>query len=161
MKHLEACNYHIMHYAGHGQYNKDEPEKSSLLFWEKNNGQKTITHLSNNILKNTLCFKGYDLRLMYLSCCFGTATSDANTLLGRDFLGIADGLIQVGVPSVLGFRWPVSDSGAQELALAFYESLFEQRDLDTALFHARCKISGDEDGLDSGDWLSPILIVQG
>ncbi len=62
---------------------------------------------------------------------------------------------------MLGFRWPVSDTEARELALTFYDSLFGQGDLDTALFDARCKLEGSERGQDIEDWFSPILVIQG
>lgn len=161
MARLTGCNYHVLHYAGHGAHNEKFPERSCLLFWERENRQGEVRALTVDALKNRLRLRGFDLRFVYLSCCSSASASDEGALLDDDFLGIADGLIFAGVPSVLGFRWPASDQGAKELALAFYESLFGQGDLDTALFHARCKVKESEEGQDSGDWLSPILIVQG
>jgi len=70
-----------------------------------------------------ILLKGSIVRLIYLSCCLGAKTADSLKLLEDDFLGLAEGLIQAGVPSVLAFRWPVSDAGAKTLALRFYESL--------------------------------------
>ncbi len=79
-------------------------------------------------------------------------------MLDDDFLGVAEGIINAGVPSVLGYRWPVSDEGAMLLATAFYESLVKQGHLDTALLDARREVAM----LDRDDitWLSPILIMQ-
>jgi CHAT domain-containing protein len=96
-----------------------------------------------------------DIRFFYLSCCQGTATAAQNQLLDDDFLGITDALIQAGVPSALGFRWPVSDQGAVELAVGFYDTLARDGRLDVALLEARKKI--DRDDL---TWLSPVLIAQ-
>ena len=79
-------------------------------------------------------------------------------LLDDDFLGIADSLVQASVPAVLGYRWPVSDSGATTLALAFYKSLAKQGQIDTALLDARCKVAAQD--RDDITWLSPILIMQ-
>lgn len=158
---LRSCRYHMIHYAGHGQYDGRFPERSCLYFWEKKGCQGNVKPLPINTLKNTLRLKGHNLRFIYLSCCYGTATSDQPALLNDNFLGIADGLILAGVPSVLGFRWAISDKGARDLALTFYDSLFSQGDLDTALFDARCKVEGSEQGQDIEDWLSPILIIQG
>lgn len=160
MRRLKGCTYHILHYAGHGYHNENFPEKSCLYFWEKEGCQGKARELSINTLKNTLLMKGHSLRFIYLSSCSSTGTSDENMLLKDNFLGMTDGLIIAKVPSVLGFRWPVSDTGAKELALTFYESLFEQGNLDTALFDARCKVAGSEEQAIC-DWLSPILIVQG
>jgi CheY-like chemotaxis protein len=160
MARLNGCRYHILHYAGHGSHDQNFPGRSSLCFWEKKNCQGELKDLSVNKFKNTLLMKEHNLRFIYLSCCFGTATSNEEILRNDTFLGMADGLILAGVPSVLGFRWPVSDRGAKELATAFYTSLFDQGRLDTALFNARCKVAGSEEEQDFGDWLSPILIVQ-
>ena len=158
---LKGCQYHILHYAGHGYHDEGFPEKSSLFFWEKKGAQGNAKAITVNTLKNTLRLRGHDLRFIYLSCCYGTATSGEAALLNDNFLGIADGLLMAGVPSVMGYRWPISDVGAKELALSFYDSLFVQGELDTALFNARCKVAGAEEGQGLEDWLSPILIVQG
>jgi CHAT domain-containing protein len=75
-----------------------------------------------------------------------------------DFLGIADAVVQAGVPSTLGFRWPVSDVGAPKLAKAFYGSLLRQGSPEIALWKARRELAGL--GRDDPTWLSPILIHQ-
>lgn len=157
---LRGCKYHILHYAGHGHHDENFPEKSSLFFWEKKDLQGKRIPLYLNTMKNTFLMKEHNLRFIYLSCCFSSAISNENTLVNDNFLGMADGLVLAGVPSVLGFRWPVSDEGAKNLAMSFYESLFSQGSLDTALFVARCRVAGTEKGQHFGDWLSPILIVQ-
>jgi CheY-like chemotaxis protein len=155
-KELQKCKYHIVHYAGHGTYDGQSPEKSSLYFWEKPNQQGDMQEMPISELQMLL--RGSDLRFVYLSCCLGTKTGEPSQLLDDDFLGIADGIIHAGVPSILGFRWPVSDSGAQTLALAFYRSLAKQGRIDTALLDARCEVAArDRDDI---TWLSPILIMQ-
>jgi CheY-like chemotaxis protein len=158
---LKDCRYHVLHYAGHGYHDIRSPEKSSLFFWEKQGRSGNVKALSVDTLKNALRLKGHDLRFVYLSCCSGAATSDESKLLSDDFLGLADGLIATSVPAVLGFRWPVSDVGAMKMALSFYTSLFDQGELDAALFDARCEFAGSDDSSGAGDWLSPILIAQG
>lgn len=158
---LKGCKYHIVHYAGHASHHQSSPEKSSLYFWEKRYRQGTRKALPVNILRNTLRMQGHNLRFVYLSCCSGAATSDQEALLSDNFLGLADGLLLAGVPAVLGFRWPVSDRGARELALSFYDSLFEQCALDTALFNARCKVEGIQESQSPISWLSPVLVAQG
>lgn len=99
-----------------------------------------------------------DVRFVYLSCCQGAATGSPANLLDDDFLGIAEAVIQEGVPAVLGYRWPVSDGGALTLAKAFYRSLAEKHELDVALLDARHAVATT----DRNDitWLSPILIMQ-
>jgi len=154
---LERCQYHIIHYAGHGSYDRVSPEKSSLLFWQKEYWRGKVMRISVSEL-NTL-LGGSNTRFVYLSCCLGATTGDQKALLEDDFLGIADGLIRAKIPSVLGYRWPVSDSRAKEMALAFYSSLAKQGQIDTALLHARRVLAARN--RDDITWLSPILIMQG
>jgi CHAT domain-containing protein len=98
-----------------------------------------------------------EARFVYLSSCYGTAMGNERALLDDDFLGLADAVAQAGVPSVLGFRWPVSDAGAPKLALAFYRSLLEQGSPEIALWSARCELAVNRNDT---TWLSPILIHQ-
>lgn len=154
---LRRCRHHILHYAGHGHYEHEHPEESSLYFWHGEGRSGPVEKLTAQAMG--LLVRDSQLRFAYLSCCSGTASGGEVELLNDDFLGLADALIQAGVPATLGFRWPVSDQGARQLALSFYESLFEQGDLATALLEARCEIAGQR-GRDDKTWLSPILIAQ-
>jgi CheY-like chemotaxis protein len=153
---LKKCKYHILHYAGHGIYDKKSPERSYLSFWEKQNRQGDVKRMPVSELQMLL--RDSDLRFAYLSCCLGTRTGEPARLLDDDFLGVADGIICAGVPAVLGFRWPVNDYGARDLALAFYESLASQGQIDVALLDARCQIAAQD--RDDMGWISPILIMQ-
>ena len=153
---LEKCRYHILHYAGHGSYNCDSPEQSSLSFWERPNGQGRCIALPVSELQNLL--RDSDLRFVYLSCCRGAQSGNDESLLDDDLLGISDGMLLAGVPAVLAYRWAVTDASATELAFAFYRSLAEQGELDVALLHARREIAGRQ--RDDITWLSPVLILQ-
>lgn len=99
-----------------------------------------------------------EARLVYMSNCYGATTGSQTDLLDDDFLGLADAAMQAGVPSVIGFLWPVSDVGAPKLTLAFYRSLLEQGSPEIALWHARRELA--RPNKDDPTWLSPILIHQ-
>jgi len=152
---LRKRDYDIIHYAGHGSYKAESPEESSLYFWVEENKQGNVVPMKATELKMLL--EQSEARLVYLSSCYGTATGDRAALLDDDFLGLADAVVQAGVPSVLGFRWPVSDDGARRLALAFYQSLLEQGNPEFALWSARCELAVDRNDT---TWLSPILVHQ-
>jgi len=153
---LEKPDYDIIHYAGHGSYNAVSPEESYLYFWADENKQGGVVPMMASELKMLLGCS--EARLVYLSSCYGTATGSEVALLDDDFLGLADAVTQAGVPSVLGFRWPVSDEGAPKLAQAFYQSLLEQGSPEVALWKARCKLATKN--RNDPTWLSPILIHQ-
>jgi len=153
---LRKHNYDIVHYAGHGSYKAASPEESSLYFWAKENKQGGVVPMQTTELE--ILLRQSEVRLVYLSSCYGMAAGGKAALLDDDFLGLADAVAQAGVPSVLGFRWPVSDDGARQLALAFYQSLLEQGSPEVALWNARRELAA----LDKDDptWLSPILVHQ-
>lgn len=153
---LKSGNYDVIHYAGHGYYKGDSPEESSLYFWTEENKQGDIVPMKATELKMLLGQS--EARLMYLSSCYGTTTGGKTALLDDDFLGLADAVAQAGVPSVLGFRWPVSDEGACEMALAFYRSLLDQGSPEIALWSARCELAAPD--RNDTTWMSPILIHQ-
>lgn len=153
---LKNCSYDIVHYSGHGLYNIESPEESSIFFWAEENMEGGLVQMKATKLQDLL--KDSNVRMVYLSCCCGSTTAENIKLLDDDFLGLADAIAQAGVPSVLGFRWPVADQGACEMALAFYRSLLESGSPKIALWHARRELAA----IDRNDptWLSPILVHQ-
>lgn len=153
---LQLGNYDILHYAGHGAYEKDSPEESFLLFWNEENMQGGVRRMRCEELK--LLLEQSSARLVYFSCCFGSASGEQGDLLDDDFLGLADCAVHAGIPGVIGFRWAVTDKGAQRLACAFYESLLDQGSPEVALWTARRKLAAWN--RNDSTWLSPILIHQ-
>ncbi|MBN1873937.1 MAG: CHAT domain-containing protein [Anaerolineae bacterium] len=153
---LHDAKYDIVHYAGHGRYDTTSPEESSLYFWSREDKKGHVVPMKAAELK--LLLARSEVSLVYLSCCDATEVGDSGDLLDDDFLGLADAVIQAGVPSTLGFRWPVSDVGAPRLTRVFYHSLLEQGSPEIALWKARCEVAA----LDRNDmtWLSPILVHQ-
>jgi ActR/RegA family two-component response regulator len=152
---LSSKKYDVIHYAGHGFYDANSIDNSSLFFWSQANKQGDRKALRVTELVRLL--RESEARLVYLSCCLGSTSGDDSDLSNNDFLGIADAVIQSGIPSVLGYRSPVFDNSAIALAKAFYESLLSRGRLDIALWEARCKLS---DNRHDSTWLSPILISQ-
>lgn len=153
---LRGCQYHIVHYAGHGIYDEDTPGNSVLLFWEQEGAGGEVRPVSAYELEKWL--RDSSACFFYLSCCYGAATSGTIKLRDGNFLGIADSVVRAGVPAVLGYRWPVSDAGAARLAEEFYRSLGEQGQIDLALLRARNEVH-TYDPADKA-WLSPILVMQ-
>lgn len=153
---LKKSDYDIIHYAGHGHYEPYSPEESSLFFWSDENKQGKVVPMKARELKMLL--ENSNARLVYLSCCNGTTTGVSSDLLDDDFLGLADAVVNAGIPTVLGFRWPVSDTGAVQLARDFYGSLLKQGSPGIALLEARRELAAIN--RDDPVWLSPILIHQ-
>ena len=156
---LTGGGYLLLHYAGHGTYSPDSPEGAALYFWEETKGDGEIKMLTASQLAGLV--QNTPLRFVYLSSCRGAQTAPSTALLDDDFLGVMDGLVMGGVPAVLGFRWPVSDGGAQLLAQSFYAAWLQRGTrLDKALCEARGTVA-DERGRDERAWFSPVLVMRG
>ena len=152
---LRSSRHHVLHYAGHGVYDPEAPEGSYLPFWDSVGPGRKVKELGVAALK--LALQDSKVHFVYLSCCAGAAQSGPEALRDYDFLGLSDGLLQAGIPAVLGYRWPIGNSGGERLATAFYRHLAEEGQLDTALLLARQNISADRQ---NRAWISPMLILQ-
>lgn len=156
--HLSKCQYHIVHYAGHGSHHETNSDESGISFWEKPNRSGKVKPMPIHTLRNLLQYS--NTRFFYLSCCVGAkgAAPAIVKLNGNDFQGIVEGLVKVGIPGVLGYRWNVWDTEAKELALAFYEGLLTDLRLDLALSKARRALQ--ETKYYNETWASPVLVTQ-
>lgn len=157
---LESRSYHIVHYAGHGNFNEAMSEDSGFKFWEKENRQGKLITLTAKRLFDLL--SGSETRLFYISACVSAQVGSSSLLHNNDYLGVMDAIAQAGVPYVLGFRWYVTDSGSQRFANLFYERLFTRRPFvpERAVLYARqCTYEEEAKGADE-TWTSPIFIAQ-
>jgi hypothetical protein len=155
---LAEGEYLLFHYAGHGSYDPDSPEKSGLHFWEGAKGESEVRKLTASQLEALV--QNTPLHFVYLSNCWGSHTASPATLLDNDFLGVMDGLVMGGVPAVLGFRWPVADDSARSLGQSFYSAwLGRKQQLGKALCEARRTVA-DQMGRDERAWFSPILVMR-
>jgi hypothetical protein len=153
---LRNERFHIVHFAGHAQFDPTAPESSSLLFWERQNRQGEVKHLTGLQLRH--CLDASPPLMLYVSSCSGATVGGGHLLDQNDYLGIMDAAVQAGVPVVFGYRWYVTDAGARRFACLFYESLFTTQSPTRAVLHARktmyCDYPNDE------TWTSPVLVVQ-
>jgi len=151
---LESGKYHLLHFAGHGFFDQEHPDRSYLVLW-KDAAKRDKEHLTASDLKDMVMKT--ELRFAYLSCCEGTTTGNAY----NNFLGVADALVLGGVPEVIGYRWPVADESAKTLATKFYEFYFTNDfSASLALWKARRAIARGPEKRDDSAWASPILIQQ-
>ncbi len=154
-QHLTKCQYHLVHYAGHGIFKATGEESGLLLGRTKQSDERMI--LTARELAGLL--SASDTRLVYLSTCVGAQTGNEELLLDFDYLGVMDAVVRAGVPYTLGFRWKVTDSGSRRFAASFYDHLFEQPFVpERAAWHARHHIYNEK--AQEETWISPILVAQ-
>jgi hypothetical protein len=151
---LDGAKHDLIHFCGHGIYAQLDPDSSGLVL---RNQEGDIMVLDASTLRQRL--KESRTRFVFLSCCEAAASTNDAQVLDSDYLGVMDAVVAAGVPSVLGYRWPVSSSGALILAQAFYDKLHQLESLETALLLARQEVR-TQLGDDDQTWLSPILVVQ-
>ncbi|HEX3477605.1 MAG TPA: CHAT domain-containing protein [Kofleriaceae bacterium] len=159
---LESVPYHIVHFAGHGDFVDQRTTEHRLVL----SGARDITpgrpthdgpgYLTKDQLLNL--WSKHRPSLFYMSACQSAAMLARRDLINNDLLGMIDAALLAGVSSVIGFRWPVSDDGAYQLSTTFYDELLRTGRPDHALCIARRRV----EFMNKADpaWLSPVLVMQ-
>ncbi len=135
---------HILHFIGHGYF--DEEWGTGGLVLENEQRQ---SHRVDAAQLGPLLHDHGALRLAFLNACEG-----ARTLAGDFFGGVAQYLVQQGVPAVIAMQFAVSDDAAILLSRTFYGALAKGAPVDGALTEARKAIFGTVTG---AEWATPVL----
>jgi CheY-like chemotaxis protein len=163
---LGQKSHDLVHYAGHGVFHTKAPELSYLVFRRQDGGPGKLTTIGLHRL-----LTGSRVQFLYLSCCCGAEIGDPAVLGVNSFVGLIHAAVLAGVPSVLGYRWPVVGVSAERFAASFYEGITRiPSSLEYAALLARREVfeaaekynsagRWEEGGWDDA-WFSPILIVQ-
>jgi hypothetical protein len=144
---LRRKDYHIFHFIGHGGF--DDDSQDGLLMLENDNGMGKP--LSGQYL-GTILHDEDSLRLVILNACEGARTGKNDP-----FAGIAQSLVQQGLPAVIAMQFEVSDQAAITFAHEFYAALADGLPVDASLAEARKIIfsSGNEI-----EWGTPVLYLR-
>jgi hypothetical protein len=134
---------HVLHFVGHGLYEPDQA--GGLLLFEDGQGDGHPVAARELAL---LLHNHSSLRLVYLNACEG-AIADR----GDVFAGVAQTLVQGGVPAAVAMQDEISDQAAIELARTFYTALATGRPVDAALTQARVALAA----AGSDEWVIPVL----
>lgn len=139
--------YHIFHFIGHGGFNVSAQD-GVLLFEDEN---KLGRQLSGQYL-GTILHDEQTLRLAVLNACEGgrTGTNDP-------FAGVAQSLVQQGVPAVIGMQFEVTDQAAITFARDFYTAIADGYPVDAALAEARKAIYSLGNDI---EWGTPVLYMR-
>lgn len=124
---LETDEFHIIHFIGHGSFDKNTQE-GSLIF---ENDDKKGQHISSKQLATAIQNEP-SLRLMVLNSCEGSITSNSNI-----FSGMAQGLVKKEIPAVLAMQYEITDQAAIVFAEKLYTGLANGKPIDEALVQAR------------------------
>jgi hypothetical protein len=123
---LQTGSFHIVHFVGHSGV--DATGEEGLVVLETSGGHsQTVSASSFRAL-----LAGRDLRLVFLNSC-----DSARPGRRGPFSGVAQALVQAGVPAVVAMQFPIRDDAAGALVGAFYRGLALSQPVDAALAEAR------------------------
>lgn len=141
---LRRGEYHLFHFIGHGWFNEATGAGGLLLEDAEGKGlQVTVERLA------PLLHDHRSLRLAFLNACEG-AQADRR----EPFAGVAQYLVQQGLPAVIAMQFAITDRAAITLAQDFYQALADGYPVDTALAEARKAIYAQGSDM---EWGTPVL----
>jgi len=136
---------HVFHFIGHGQ--------AGGLLMEYDDGD--VRHVSAQEIGGLLWNYERDWdppRLVVLNSCEGSLSESKDP-----FTGVAQGLMQQGIPAVIAMQTRISDPASISFSEGFYESISAGAPLEAALAQGRLFImtNGDE-----AEWGTPVLYTR-
>lgn len=138
--------YHVLHFIGHGAF--DTGSQKGILVFQDRSGRE---HYVDGDALGMLLHDHTSLRLVLLNACEGGRAAEADP-----FGGIAQALVQQGIPAVIAMQSPISDAAAIDLAHEFYTALSDGYPVDAALTEGRKTIY-----LSGGvEWGTPVLYMR-
>lgn len=141
---LRREKFHVFHFVGHGYYRSDWGD-GVIVMEDAGGGPQEVTGEELGGLLNE-----YEAtRLAVLNACEG-AISDASD----PFAGMAQSLIQQGLPAVVAMQFEITDDAAIIFARELYGAIADGFQLEAALAEARGAI---RDVGNATEWGTPVL----
>jgi len=146
---LRDGQFDVVHFAGHGRYNRQEPEQSA---WQFSDGPLYAFEL-----RHTLANAGRTPWLIYGSACeAGREAAESRHGSHDGVYGMASAALTEGVAAYIAPLWKIPDIDATNLATVFYQALLLRRtSVGEALAAARRFVK--EDRGNGVEMLVPIL----
>jgi hypothetical protein len=148
LKALQAQPFHVLHYIGHGAYDR-EAERGVLLFEDESGWARPVSGDKLGMILHDF----WSLRLAVLNACEGARTARTDP-----FAGVAGALVQRDIPAVVAMQFEISDEAAIVFAGGFYRPLAAGLPVDTSLAAARLAILAERS--DDIEWGTPVLFMR-
>ena len=144
---LRDGRFDIVHFAGHGRYDANRPERSCWMFSDG--------PLYAFELRHTLANAEVTPWLLYGSACEGSREAgSAHHGYHDGVYGMASAALGQGVAAYVGPLWKIAESDAKNLAADFYEALLLRRtSVGEALALARRRLKSEQ----SAGWTGLVL----
>ena len=144
---LRKREYHVLHFVGHGMYDKDVQDGALAL--EAEDGRtRLVTGRDLGMM-----LKGYpSLRLVVLNACEGACSAQDDP-----FGGVAQALVRQGIPAVIAMQFQISDQAALVFSQSFYQAIVDGLPVDLAMVEARRAIFAEGNEV---EWATPVLYLR-
>ena len=130
---LTNGDFDLVHFAGHGDYNKDDPERSGWVL-----EAERLLSASDILRARRVPW------LIVANACFSGALRESEPYpdldVARRGASIAEAFMERGVQNYLGTGWTVDDAQAATFAKVFYGALLGNELLKDALAAARAAV---------------------
>jgi tetratricopeptide (TPR) repeat protein/cell division septation protein DedD len=144
---LRRREYHVFHFIGHGGFDRRVQDGMLLLEDEGGRGRPVSGQDLGMLLHDERT-----MRLAVLNACEGGRTSRSDP-----FAGMAQSLVQQGIPAVIAMQFEITDEAAITLAHEFYSALADGYPVDAALAEARKAIFAQDNDV---EWGTPVLYMR-
>jgi DNA-binding beta-propeller fold protein YncE len=144
---LRLDKYHIFHFIGHGGF--DEQAQDGALALEDAQGRARL--VSGQDL-GVMLSNHRSLRLIVLNACEGARASSSDP-----FAGVAQSLVQQGIPAVIAMQFEITDEAAITFAQELYAAIADGYSVDAALGEARRAIFASGNDV---EWATPVLYTR-
>ncbi|HET9496686.1 MAG TPA: tetratricopeptide repeat protein [Chloroflexia bacterium] len=146
---LRRGDYHVFHFIGHGAF--DRKAEDGLLLFEDDEGRGRPVSGQDLAL---LLHDHSPLRLAVLNACEGALSAADDP-----FAGVAQSLVQGGLPAVVAMQFEITDRAAIVFAHEFYRALSDGYPVDAAITEARKVLLTESRGAGL-EWGTPVLYMR-
>ena len=146
-KALRRDQFHIFHFIGHGKFVIHKQDGVLLMEEELNGRGRPVSGQYLGVLLHDHQW----LRMVVLNACEGARTSPSDP-----YAGVAQALVQQGIPAVIAMQFPIFEESAVEFAQEFYGAIADGFPVDASISEARKAIftTGNET-----EWATPVLFM--
>jgi hypothetical protein len=134
---VEANHPHIIHFIGHGRYNKAKRQGEIAL--SKTDESDDADWVDQAQFKNMFTNAGCIPKLVFLQLCEG-AVLDSGELIAS-FEGLAPALIVANMQAVVAMQFPIKNVHAGKISTKFYDELTKYKSVGEAVQAARRMVS--------------------
>jgi|GEM_PF-5582199 len=143
---LRQGDYHIFYFSGYTDL--DANGNGFACFVDREQKVKKV-----DAQRFASIFIGTGVRIAFLSTGWA--------VIGRGMgVGLADALLQVGLPIVVGHTYLVSNWSASEFAQDFFKELVKTQSVDQAVFAGRRAMLESQSSNLENEWLNPVFLTR-